>query len=491
MWRRAILLALIGISAIAVRCWKLDAPFYDQWSWRQCDVAAIARNYSENGYRFAYPQIDWAGDQPGFVGTEFPILPFTVAIAYRFLGVHEWIGRVQTLLFFAASLPLFFGIARRAFDETAAIFALIFYALAPVMIAAGRAFMPDVPSLTFALAGWYYFQKWCDEKVASPESYSPSRSQNLNLMVSSLAIALAVLIKPTTATIAAPLFALAYQCFGIAGWRRIELWMAAVVALFPSAIWYWHANRIAHLFYPYHFFGAGGVRVMPLAWYWRLLIQTFTSTLTPIVFLIGVFGLGISRRSQRAAPFRWWGFAMFLFIFLVGYGNRHQWYQLPLVPIMAAFAGAAASFLGNGKRLPGVAITICFGGFAAFYTPRFFESSALSLWRLGLELNRSTPPGALVIAADDGDPTAFYYAHRKGWHFLEREGLYDGNPRDSAQIIADLKSLRDRGATHLVFYNGTMWWLNYFPEFVDNLTGSSSFMSKSVDYRIYELKSEQ
>ena len=125
MSRRYIIVALVCVAAVAVRCWKIDTPFTDRWSWRQSDVAAIARNYFENGFHFARPQIDWAGNQPGFVGTEFPVLPFTAAIAYKFFGVQEWIGRLQTILAFAFSLPFLFAVVRRAFDETAAMYALV------------------------------------------------------------------------------------------------------------------------------------------------------------------------------------------------------------------------------------------------------------------------------------------------------------------------------------------------------------------------------
>ena len=73
----------IGLLAIALRFVAITQPFIDSWSWRESDVAAIARNFFENGFRFAYPQIDWAGDAAGYVGTEFPLLPFAVALFYR------------------------------------------------------------------------------------------------------------------------------------------------------------------------------------------------------------------------------------------------------------------------------------------------------------------------------------------------------------------------------------------------------------------------
>src|SRR5882757_797951 len=53
---------LLWIFAVAVRLILIDQPYVDYWSWRQSDVAAIARNFFEHGFRFGYPQIDWAGN---------------------------------------------------------------------------------------------------------------------------------------------------------------------------------------------------------------------------------------------------------------------------------------------------------------------------------------------------------------------------------------------------------------------------------------------
>ncbi|PYJ41793.1 MAG: hypothetical protein DME86_07315 [Verrucomicrobia bacterium] len=489
MSRRNTIIILVCVAAVAARCWKIDAPFIDRWSWRQSDVAAIARNYSENGFHFARPQIDWAGDQPGFVGTEFPILPFTAAIAYKFLGVQEWIGRLQTILAFALSLPFLFAIVQRAFDEAAATYALVFYSFAPLSIAAGRAFMPDMPALALALAGFYFFGRGlAGSHDGKTHDSAASDGVSYNLLIASMVTGLALLIKPPMATVAVPMAVVAWRKFGIGMFRRLSLWLVALIALFPSIIWYWHAHQIALQFYPHHFFGAGGIQIMSMSWYWHIVLQTCTSTLTPILFAIAVLGMFVSRNNPRAAPFRWWLVAMMVFIIVVGYGSRHQWYQLPLVPIAAAFGGVALKFAEKKWNL-GIVIglLIIFLAFSFFYSRQFFTPTAQALWRLGLELHDRTRSNALIIAADDGDPTALYYAHRKGWHFLEQNGIYDGNPADSAQVISNLEKLRGHGATHLVFYNGTTWWLNYYKEFTDYLARNASLESATADYRIYNL----
>ena len=115
---------------------------------------------------------------------------------------------------------------------------------------------------------------------------------------------------------------------------------------------------------------------------------------------------------------------MVLFVIVLGYGNRHLWYQLPLVPIAAAFAGAVCAFVASKISSRVIAVTLSillmssFATLAFWCVQPFYQSSAAQLRDAGLELKKVTPPDALIVAADMGDPTIFYYAERKGWHFL-------------------------------------------------------------------------
>src|SRR5437764_12738948 len=97
MTRTAKLAITLSILAVAARLILIDQPYVDRWSWRQSDVAAIARNFEQNGFHFAYPQIDWAGHAPDYVGTEFPTLPFVPAICLTFTRDHACVGRPQAV----------------------------------------------------------------------------------------------------------------------------------------------------------------------------------------------------------------------------------------------------------------------------------------------------------------------------------------------------------------------------------------------------------
>jgi hypothetical protein len=266
--------------------------------------------------------------------------------------------------------------------------------------------------------------------------------------------------------------------------------------LLPSVAWYWHAHQIAERFYPHHFFGAGGVRLESFSWYWDIARQTATMSLTPVMAILAVIGLFIAPRGKFGCLFDWWLAAMCLFVVAVGYGNRHPWYQLPLVPIAAAFAGAAFDFLGSKISSRVVAVTLSillassFAILACLNVRPLYEPSATRLRAAGLELNKITASNALIVAVDGGNPTIFYYAKRKGWHFLEKDGIYNGNPRNSQQAIADLERLRRQGATHLLFTTNTFWWLESYPELTQHLSESTTLLEATPQFKIYSLTTE-
>jgi hypothetical protein len=355
--------------------------------------------------------------------------------------------------------------------------------------------MPDVPSLSFAIVGLYFFLRWVEH------------SESSSFFVAAISISLAFLIKITSIVIVAPLVCLAVaegaglsprggdHVQGGRGQRpRLQFVFFAAIALLPSAIWYWHAHQIAQKFYPHHFFGAGGIRIESLPWYWHIAQQTLVSSLTPVLSVMALVGLFVpqSRDRRYSRLFHWWLAAMIVFIIIVGYGNRHLWYQLPLVPIAAAFAGAGCAFVESRISSRSAAITssiLLAGTFLvlAFVCLRPFYGSSAQLRDAGLELKKVTPPDALIVAADMGDPTIFYYAERKGWHFLENDAIYNGNPDDSKQAIDNLERLRRSGATHFVFTRNTFWWLQSYSEFVGYLAQNANLIEATPEFRIYKL----
>ena len=184
---------------------------------------------------------------------------------------------------------------------------------------------------------------------------------------------------------------------------------------------------------------------------------------------------------------------MVLFVIVLGYGNRHLWYQLPLVPIFAAFAGAACAFVSSkiSSRVLSVTLSILlvtsFATLAFWCVQPLYQSSVAQLRDAGLALKEATRRDALIVAADMGDPTIFYYSERKGWHFPESDGIYNGTPDDSDQAIKNLDRLRRSGATHFAFTKNTFWWIQSYPEFVGYLSKHATLIERTPEFRIYRL----
>ena len=453
--------ALAGVlsAGIAIRLMQISEPFVDRWSSRQADVAMIARNFHRHGFNIFYPQIDWAGSAPGYVGTEFPLVPFLAASLYSLFGEHEWIGRSVSVFFFAVSVPFLYLLVRKVSNERSALFAASIYTLAPLGIFSSRAFMPDMASLSLSMAALYLFAEWLD------------RERDARLFVASCAAAsLAILVKLPAVIIGLPLAYLVIRAHGARFLRRPELWAwAAVTIAFPLA-WYLHAHAVSVAHAPYHMFGEGGLGLAALGSYADTVSAVAITGLTTLVTVAMLAGLVVPTRSRFGGVFHWWLLAIVLFMLLAGRGSsRHPWYQLPLVPVAAAFAGRAVDLaLTRMTRAGGARVTAVLGclylvavaGVAAVYVRPLYEPQARPLREAGREIDRLAPAEALVVFTE-WDPTTVYYSRRKGWR-LERTGMPLEVPRDTEEAIAALDALRARGATYLVFSLHSRWWFDRY-----------------------------
>jgi hypothetical protein len=132
-------------------------------------------------------------------------------------------------------------------------------------------------------------------------------------------------------------------------------------------------------------------------------------------------------------------------------------------------------------------LAIVFGFSAVVYARDFNRPTGASLRAAGLALKQITPSTSLIAAADNGDPAVLYYAERKGWHVLEKDGIYYGEPMDGASAIAELEQLRGKGATYFVLTANTSWWLENYPDLRQYLETTGTLVEAKNDFKIYRL----
>jgi len=480
------LLVILLFFGVGLRCVYITQPYIDAWSWRQSDVAIIAENFYRYGYQLLYPQITWAGEVPGYVGTEFPLVPFTAALLYPIFGVQEWIGRVISVFFFSISLPFFYYFISRIWNKQTAFFALIIYLFTPLNFYASRSFMPDTTSLSFSIISLYLFREWLEHK----------RGKVLFISMC-FTTSLAILVKLPAILIGLPMLYMTYQEYGMKFLLRRKLWYFAIIVLVVPLVWYIHAYRLSKAHFPYHMFGEGGLKIMGLDFYVKVFHDAVMLSLTPILFIAMLIGMVLPSRSLRGHVFHWWLLAIVAFALIAGNGHRHQWYLLPLTPVAAALAGRACDAIWSKVRMPMgrnifiIAASICFIGFIylSYLSIRpLYNPWAAPLLNLGKEINLITQNSALIAIADEGDPTAFYYSKRKGWHFppswhvQHRPKLLNGK-----EAIDEIEDLRQKGASHIAFTQHTRYWLDDYPDFREHLDSLYWRERETGSYTIFNL----
>jgi 4-amino-4-deoxy-L-arabinose transferase-like glycosyltransferase len=442
----ALEVAIVAICALSLglRLIHLNLPLVDEQAWRQTDTAAVARNYFEEGFSFFYPRIDWRGATPGFVEMEFPLYPFLVACAYAILGgTHEWVGRLLSALLSTATIPLLYLLARDHYGQRVARMAAFIFAVAPLNVFFGRAFMPESMMLFFSVAAIYFFEHWLDGR------------QRRQFVVAAAATALAFLVKLPTLYLAMPLLFIAYDRFGVSLVRRSSLWLFSAIVLLPTFAWYAHAHNLfeeTHLTFGiwsrYGYVKWGRIdHLITARFYLTMLERLGGMTFTPVGLALLVLGLLTRVRSRRDLTFHAWVLALVVYVLLVPEGNLTlNYYQLPFVPVGAIFIGKALDrILERGaatKRTAfrwvtpvaaaGALLSICglgYGYAAALFEPNPYD---VALYEIGRRVDVVIPQGALVIVGDLDDdargaiyrsqnPALLYYCHRKGWQLLPED----------------------------------------------------------------------
>ncbi|MGH7796473.1 MAG: ArnT family glycosyltransferase [Candidatus Binatia bacterium] len=482
--REILLVAGMVTFGVAVRLIKISQPYVDGWSFKQGTIAMIAENFYRNGFNIFYPQVNWAGSAPGYMGTEFPLVPFLASLLYMPFGVQEWIGRSLSVFFFSVSLPFFYLLAKKISNQRTAIFAALIYVLAPLSIFASRSFMSDMASLSFSVMALYLFNRWLE------------RSDSLHLLLAaSLTTGLAILVKAPAVIIGLPLLYMSWEKHGTLWLRQRELWIFAGISLVLPAAWYIHAYVIMLSYPPHKFAGSEGMALADLPLYGLIVRQLVGSSLTPLIAAAAVVGLFLPAPGKCGRMFHWWLAALGLFAFFAGVGNRHSWYQLPAVPIAAVLSGRAFDFalrklgaLADSKTAEPLAGVFLFAVFALVsygYVKPMYDPWAIPLREAGQMVDRMAPPDALAIFVADGDSSQIYYSRRKGWHAFDASNW--GTPLNSEQAIGELETLRKRGAKYLVFTRYTVWWLDYYEDFQKHLDSHYIRAQETEDYVIFDL----
>ena len=134
--------------------------------WRQCDCLSMTLNYFKENRSFFDPSVCWIGENgTGQTISEFPLIYYAVAQLWKIFGQHEFIFRALVVLLMFTSLFLLFKTFERFLDNSFLAIGLVMLLFtSPIWVYYGNNFIADVPGLSFAIIGWFYFMKFYREE---------------------------------------------------------------------------------------------------------------------------------------------------------------------------------------------------------------------------------------------------------------------------------------------------------------------------------------
>lgn len=422
-----LLLALVILIAAAVRLYEIKRPLADWHSWRQADTAAVARNFIKDGYNPFIPRYDDMSSQANGIDNpnryrfvEFPIYNSLVAAVWSIFGVSVTSARLVTVAITLASTVLLYLLVKHFSGIKTAILAAFFFATIPYNVFYSSTILPG-PLMVFAVLGMYYtFTRWLDD------------SRNLSWGVASVIFTnLAILTWPIALFFTLPLLYLAYEKYGAALYKRSELIVFAIVSLLPFLAWRLWMMRFPEGIPNWQFLiNEGGIRFKGAFFRWLIQERIAGLILSSAGFALLIIGL-IRKNEYREKLFylSWLGAAVIYFVVFASGNVRHDYYQVPFVPIAAIYIAKGVKFLTS---LPGAYFQKFIGPVLAIillvlmYAFGFYDVRGLywinkpQIVRAGEAADKILPQDAIVIAPYNGDAAFLYQTNRRGYPIVDR-----------------------------------------------------------------------
>jgi len=437
---------------VAVRLVNINMPILEGTATRQVQTAMIAKNLYANGFNLFYPQVDFLGPGPGYLVLEFPLMNLIAAVLYVLCGgVHEWIGRLISISFFAGSVIFLFNLTRRLFEERTALITIVIYSISPLGLIYSRAFMPDFEMMFFFIGALYFMYQWSQG------------DKDKFFWLSAIFAMMAMLSKVQAFCICIPLLVMILQRQRLSFLFKARSWAYLLIVLIPVLLWYMHAksvHQVYSLVESYNFQASNWFRphlfISP-RFYIEVFEHGWMQMLTPVGFTLFLFGLFLKADSQQGKIlWSWLGCTIVYMIVFITHMND-PYYNLLFLPITSVFAARAVVWIwqyaskemiflhSRFVRIVGIVLLlILIGRYAAYayVVPRGYRHIPV----LAETIEQMTDKNDLLITSLPDGHATHYYSKRKGWSF----GLPGNDPEKTKEAIDRIEDLQERGAKYFV-----------------------------------------
>lgn len=103
------------------------------------------------------------------------------------------------------------------------------------------------------------------------------------------------------------------------------------------------------------------------------------------------------------------------------------------------------------------------------------------------EIASLVPADAALVLVGDSCRLPLSIRGRRALPFLERDGVYRGNPPDDEVAVRELDRMRRSGSRFIAFDRTALWWLDHYRGFADHLRAMHSCVRESDHLVVFEL----
>jgi 4-amino-4-deoxy-L-arabinose transferase-like glycosyltransferase len=368
---QTVALIVVFSLALAIRLYDLTDLPLEFHSTRQLLSALKARGmYYETRFDASTEQRVFAVQQLKFRASVEPeVFERIVAWTYRFTGEQVWVARIYSSVFWLIGGIFLYLLARRLVSDDGAIAATAIYLFLPYAVIASRSFQPD-PLMTMLIVMFLWaVWEWAGEKpfnhgedkdtqrktfvTLSPRNGGRDRSW-LKTFLAGLFGGLAIFIKFPAAffIVGGGLGAALSHRSMKEALKNPQLYVMAILGVLPGA-----AYLIYGIFVEDYLGQQFSGRFIPSlflspSYYvgWLNMLNLVTGGSMLGLALLGLFFFEDKKRSPEFVEGRrfllglWSGYAVFGFYFNF-HISTHDYYSLPLIPILALSIAPLADFL--------------------------------------------------------------------------------------------------------------------------------------------------
>lgn len=434
--RHWFLLTILLVLAAWLRSYKLNTPLADWHSFRQADTASVTRQFVKGRHPIWEPHyqdlsnIQSGEENPqGYRMVEFPIINYLIAQAL--IAFPSWdlvvVSRLVSIAFSLISLVSLYGLtyilSRR---RSLAFLTGFFWAVLPFSVFYSRVILPEPAMLGCQLLSLWFFVLWLEEA-------SKTRAKSwVYYLVSLIALALSLLIKPTAIFIAPVYLVLSLSYLGFGALFSPWLWTYALIGVAPLIAWRrWILNYPTGIPASDWLLNGNGIRLRPAWWRWL-----FAERLGKIILgywgaVLLFLGLGgkLKTAYYRRRHFIWftltWAASMCLYLIVFASGNvQHDYYQTLLIPVISLLLARGLFWLLTTSHVAvrkiiaiplGLSVVALMLFFSWWEVRGFYQINNPAIVEAGRRLDQIAPADAQVIAPYMGDTAFLFQTNRQGW----------------------------------------------------------------------------